>query len=280
MARCSASAKPMFCTECGKENPASAKFCFACGSRIPVTLVAGREPTQAVAPSTVLPMTATAVAPLTPLWRGASVEEIQRAKTLTSSEWNTVAQEFNEWRKSVTLTSIGRVLTHNSATGNYFAGYRDGLDDGVDRALGITPEQARDIAETIIEAELSSPPRRTRTRGAISTPRNESGYRLGKTVGIVLTLAGVGGVLMLLTGQLTPSNPLPNAVNIALLTLFGIATLLKRPAAAPLGWAYLALLVLMMVAHGFIPLEILQCVALAVFLFYLRSRLTEEPART
>lgn len=63
--------------------------------------------------------------------------------TLTSEDWKQIASEFNEWRKTTTLTTIGRVLTHNAAWDNYYAGYSDGFAAGIERALARTVRQSR-----------------------------------------------------------------------------------------------------------------------------------------
>ena len=126
----------MFCNHCGEKNPAEAKFCFACGKPI------------------------LAVIPPAARWRGASIDDISRAKNLSASDWAAVAQIFNEWRKTVTLTTSGRWLGHNEAWDNYFCGYRDGVAAGVNRALGISAEEEKDINDILTEVELSNFQRR------------------------------------------------------------------------------------------------------------------------
>jgi hypothetical protein len=96
-------------------------------------------------------------------------------------------------------------------------------------------------------------------------------YRLGRIGGAILVFLGISGGFALAEAA-SLIQALPNAVNIALLAAFGVATYQRRKAAVPLGWAYLALLVLMTVLHGFIPLELLQCFGLAGFMFFLRGQ--------
>lgn len=262
----------MFCTECGQQNHEQVSFCFACGAKIAAPAFVGndgrpifvehRQPTaphSAMSPST---------SPL-PRWRGASLTEVERIKKLSSSDWTRIADEFKEWHRKNSLTNWGAKVAFNAAWDNYYAGYGDGFEAGVNRALGITEAELSDIAEIDLECERSEP----RARPATET-RESVAYGFGKTIGLLLTLAGIGGFLMLGTGQLTPENPLPNLINVSLLTAFGVATFRRRPAAIWLGWAYLALLVLMTVAHGFTPLEIAQCLAFVWFVLHLRKQRT------
>jgi hypothetical protein len=72
-------------------------------------------------------------------------------------------------------------------------------------------------------------------------------------------------------------HALPNVGNMLLFAAFGLATYLNKAVALTLGLAYLGLLVFMTVAHGFTPLEILQCLALAGFLLYIQQQ--RRPSR-
>ncbi len=205
---------------------------------------------------------------------------------MDAADWNRIHTEFEAWFKTVTLTRFGSSrykLEHNSAWDNYFCGYKDGVDEGVNRALGITDEESRAIANFVLEAEVAGESRireqysnvpdgsagQTREKGDTAT--DDRPGRL-KALGAVVCAIGVFGAIGLMATASTRLQTLANVANLALLIAFGLATYQGRRAAIPLGWTYVALFSAMTVAHGFVPLEILQWVALIGFVLYLQRQ--------
>jgi hypothetical protein len=131
----------MVCSRCGTTATAEATFCAGCGGRFLTSEVRIAEGPP-------------------PRWRGTSIEEILDMKDLSKEEWSQIAKEFNEWRKTVTLTPIDRALTHNVAWEHYHAGYTDGFDAGINRALGIDQETSLEMKRDEVERELWSGVRR------------------------------------------------------------------------------------------------------------------------
>lgn len=299
----------MFCTHCGASVPANANFCGSCGSHAPTGLVpVGNDrapvgvfpprpspiqltdgpPTpvaaRTAAPGQPAPPAPTPIVPQLPQFRGASINDISRAKTLSATDWDRVARDFKEWRKTVTLTVFGRWLGHNAAWDNYFAGYDAGVSEGVNRALNISTKEEADIDEILLEIEMSRgsasrvvrsgshPGQVPPTIPSAGPQQTGSAHGPVKVVGAIICGFGIVGGITAVAAARDTQQAFANVGNMALFTAFGLATYRGKRAAIPLGWAYLALLGLMTVVHGLIPLEIFQCLALIGFLFYLRNQ--------
>jgi hypothetical protein len=191
---------------------------------------------------------------------------------------------------------IQNLVSHKAAWDGYFDGYRDGLEEGVNRALDISEQQAAHIEDILLQREIHSTPTRTE-RG--SRPRElEAAVRRASVrantastveqrvrpqsravnwVGATIFGIGVGGGIGVFLTAADVQHALPNVGNMLLFAAFGLATYLNKAVALTLGLAYLGLLVFMTVAHGFTPLEILQCLALAGFLLYIQQQ--RRPSR-
>lgn len=112
--------------------------------------------------------------------------------------------------------------------------------------------------------------------------REDRAYGTANAIGVLLCLTALVGLSRTL-GSANASdglNPMPNVINMTLLGAFGLAVVRQKRAAIGLGWTYLALLTLMTLAHGLIPLEIAQVLALVWFMFHLRKKLAGIPARS
>jgi hypothetical protein len=203
---------------------------------------------------------------------------------LSPSDREKIARVFSEWRKTVTLTPIGRWLGHNAAWDNYFCGYSDGVADGVNRALGISEKEEAAINDFLADAEAWNSSASAGPQGQFgeeaastspSTARQQTDARahvLRVIGGIVCSLGIVRGLGVLRTAATNISQAWPNIISVTLLTAFGVATYRGDRAAMSLGWACLALFVFMTVVHDFVPLEIFQCLALGGFLLYLHRQ--------
>lgn len=104
-------------------------------------------------------------------------------------------------------------------------------------------------------------------------------YGTANLIGLLVTLLAALGLWQSITNPGGSGVRWPNVVSMLLLGAFGLAVVGRKRAAIPLGWTYFSLLILMTVAHGFIPLELAQVLALLWFMFYLRGRLAASPKR-
>ena len=110
------------CLSCGTELVEGGRFCSHCGSAV----------TRA---------------------EGYSIRAILRIKNLSKKDWDRIAQDFRALRRGHSLIPWLNWMTWNSAWDNYYSGYSDGFDAGVNRATGLTEEDL----QLINDYELENP---------------------------------------------------------------------------------------------------------------------------